>query len=124
MEYKEFVQTVAERAGLSREEAADLTRATLETLGERLSSGEARHLAKHLPDPLPESLSAEGRSEQFGLHDFVVRVSRRTGLTERETTGGVRAVLTTLRETIPDDTFGHAMLQLPGEFLEMVESAT
>lgn len=124
MECKEFFQTVAERAGLSREEAADLTRATLGALGERLSAGEARNLALQLPEPLRESLPVRDKSEQFGLHDFVVRVSNRTGLTVQEATGGVRAVLTTLRETIPDEVFDHAMSQLPGDFQEMVEPTT
>ncbi|MGV9775670.1 DUF2267 domain-containing protein [Streptosporangium sp. NPDC003464] len=121
MEHKELIQTVTERAGLSREEAADLTRATLETLGDRLSAGEARRFALQLPEPLRESLSVRDRIEQFGLHDFVTRVSRRTGLTMQETERGVRAVLTTLREAIPGDVFDNAMSQLPAELQEMAE---
>ncbi|MFF5210201.1 DUF2267 domain-containing protein [Streptosporangium sp. NPDC000396] len=124
MGYKEFVRTVAERAVLSREEAADVTRATLEKLGERLSQGEAHHLAAQLPDSLRESVRIEGRGEQFGLHDLVMGVSRRTGLTEQEATNGVRAVLTTLRETLTDEVFDHVMSQLPGEFQEMATSPT
>jgi uncharacterized protein (DUF2267 family) len=124
MEHKEFVRTVAERASLSREEAADLTRATLETLGDRLSAGEARHLALELPECLRESLHRKDRSEQFGLHDFVKRVSRRTGLTMREATEGVRAVLTRMREVVSTEVFDHAMAQLPAEFQEMVEPVT
>ena len=56
MEAKEFTPTVAERSALSREEAADLTRATLGTLADRLSAGEGCHLARQLPEPLNESL--------------------------------------------------------------------
>ncbi len=124
MEHKEFVQTVAERANLSREAAADLTRVTMETLGDRLSAGEARHLAAELPDFLRESFPVKDRSRQFGLHDFVLRVGKRTGLTVREATDGVRAVLTTLRETVSADGFGQVMSQLPAEFQEMVEPAS
>jgi len=124
MEYKDFIRTVAERAALSREEAADLTRATVETLGDRLSAGEVRGLAGSLPQPLRDSLRVRERGEHFGLHDFVTRVSKRTGLTVAEATTGVRAVLTTLRETIGDEVFGQVMTQLPGEFQEMVKTTT
>ncbi|GIH72453.1 DUF2267 domain-containing protein [Sphaerimonospora thailandensis] len=116
MEYKEFVRLVEERSGLSREEAADLSRATVETLGDRLSAGEARHLAAELPAPLRESLHISERIERFGLRDMVRRVSRRTGLTVEETRGGVSAVLLTLREAVAGEAFDHAMAQLPSEF--------
>lgn len=124
MEYKDFIRTVAERAALSREEAADLARATVETLGDRLSAGEVRRLAESLPDPLRDSLRVRERGEHFGLHDFVTRVSKRTGLTVAEATAGVRAVLTALRESIDDEIFGQVMAQLPGEFQEMVKTTT
>ncbi|MFC0861880.1 DUF2267 domain-containing protein [Sphaerimonospora cavernae] len=116
MEYKEFVRLVEERSGLSREEAADLSRATVETLGDRLSAGEARHLAAELPASLRESLHISERIERFGLRDLVRRVSRRTGLTVAETRGGVSAVLVTLREAVAGEAFDHAMAQLPSEF--------
>ncbi|MEV7012320.1 DUF2267 domain-containing protein [Streptosporangium sp. NPDC051022] len=123
MEHKEFVQTVAERANLSKEAAADLVRVTLETLGDRLSEGEARRLAAQLPGFLRESFPVKDRSHQFGLHDFVMRVGNRIGLTAMEATDGVRAVLTTLREAVPGDAFANAMSQLPAEFQEMAEPA-
>ncbi|MFI6456625.1 DUF2267 domain-containing protein [Streptosporangium amethystogenes] len=124
MEYKDFVHTVAERAALSREEAADLARATVATLGDRLSAGMARRLAISLPEPLRGSLHVRDRIEDFGLRDFVTRVGKHTGLTMKEATAGVRAVLTTLRELIDDEVFDHVLAQLPGEFQEMVETTT
>ena len=36
-----------------------------------------------------------------------------TGLTVRETTDGVRAVFTTLHETLDDEQLDHVMAQLP-----------
>lgn len=117
---KEFFRTVAERSALSREEAADLTRATLGALGERLSATEARHLALRLPEPLGESLGAStGSAEKFGLEEFIRRVSEHTGLTVRETTDGVRAVLTTLHEVVGDEQFDHVLAQLPSGFRDM-----
>lgn len=52
-----------------------------------------------------------------------MRISRRTGLTPKEATGGVRAVLTTLRQTVPGDVFDQAMSQLPAEYQEMAAPA-
>ena len=122
MEAKEFIRTVAERSALSREEAADLTRATLSTLADRLSAGVTRHLALQLPEPLTESLGTRtAAAGKFGLDEFIRRVSEHTGLTVRETTDGVRAVFTTLHETLGDEQFDHAMAQLPDEFRDMAE---
>lgn len=123
MDSREFFSTVAERAALSREEAADLTRASLQTLADRLSSGEARDLLIHLPDPLGEELrSATSAKGGVGLDDFLRKVSRHTGLTLDETTTGVRAVLMTLREVVPGDEYDQAMSQLPHEFRDLVAS--
>jgi uncharacterized protein (DUF2267 family) len=123
MNFKEFTYTVAERAGLSREEAADLTRATLETLADRLSGGEARDLAVRLPEPMGESLRGKKgmAAGNFGLEEFVRRVSEHAGLTVKETTDGVRAVFRTLAEVVPSDHFDQAMSQLPGDFRRMLE---
>jgi uncharacterized protein (DUF2267 family) len=121
VEYKELVQAVATCTGFSRQEAADLTRATLEALSDRLSSGEVIHLVLELPEQLKESLRARHRADDFGLKEFVERVSRHTGLTVRETRQGVRAVLTTLRDAISPEEFDHVMSQLGNEYQEIVE---
>lgn len=122
MEAKQLIRTVAERSALSREEAADLTRATLGTLAHRLSAGEARHLAMRLPEPLNDALGIRtAGAQKFGLDEFIRRVSDHTGLTVQETTDGVRAVLTTLHDALGDEQFDHVMAQLPGGFRDMAE---
>lgn len=123
MDVKEFFQAVADRAGLSRQEAADLTRATLETLALRLSGGEARDLALELPEPLRVSLQ-QGRGEMviFGPDESIRRVRQRTGLSGPEADRGVRAVLSTLQEAISPKEFGHAMSQLGKEYAQLVET--
>lgn len=122
MEAKQLIRTVAERSALSREEAADLTRATLGTLAHRLSAGEARHLAMRLPEPLNDALGIRtAAAQKFGLDEFIRRVSDHTGLTVQETTDGVRAVLTTLHDALGDEQFDHVMAQLPGGFRDMAE---
>ncbi|AGP52839.1 DUF2267 domain-containing protein [Streptomyces rapamycinicus] len=123
MDDREFFQTVAERTQLSRQEAADVTRATLETLAARLSAGEARDLAQELPGHLRESLRrGPEEMEIFDPEESVRRVHLRTGLSEPEADRGVRAVLATLREAVSAEEYGHAMSQLGGEFARMAES--
>jgi uncharacterized protein (DUF2267 family) len=126
VEYKEFIRSVTDRTSLSRQEAADLSRATLEALAERLSDGEATQLALQLPDGLAEYVRPHKRkqAERFGLDEFVRKVSQHTGLTVEETTRGVGAVLTTLREAVSAEEFDDVMSQLPGAFSQLVEAAT
>jgi uncharacterized protein (DUF2267 family) len=122
MDDREFFQAVADRTQLSRQEAADLTRATLETLAHRLSDGEARDLARELPEPLRESLDrGRGEMEHFDPDESVRRVRMRTGVSEEEAGRGVRAVLGTLREAVSQQEFDNAMSQLGSEFARLAE---
>jgi uncharacterized protein (DUF2267 family) len=125
MDARAFYRTVAERTMLSKEEAADLTRAALETLAMRVSAGEVRDLARQLPDPLADAVRSQGKGqERFDLNELIRRVSLRTGLNEAETTAGVRAVLRTLREAVDPKEFNDFMSQLPAEFGRLLESAS
>jgi uncharacterized protein (DUF2267 family) len=121
VEARQLFATVAERAGLSREEAADLTRSAAAALAARLSGGAARDLAERLPEPLAEGLRAGSPAvEKFGREEFVGRVSQHTGLTTDETTAGLRALLATLREELGADAFDQAVSQLPGDIRELI----
>src|SRR6185312_7666400 len=96
MNAHEFYRDVAERAMLSKGEAADLTRAVLEVLAMRVSAGEVRHLIRQLPEELADSVRWNSKGpERFDLDDLILRVSSRTGLTKTETMTGVEAVLLT-----------------------------
>jgi uncharacterized protein (DUF2267 family) len=52
MTYDEFIEAVEQRAHVERDVAEQATRATLETLSERLTGGEADDVAAQLPKPL------------------------------------------------------------------------
>jgi uncharacterized protein (DUF2267 family) len=112
MDDKEFIRAVAEETGLSREESADLARATLETL----------HLAPHLPEGLRASARPQPKQERFDLGELTRRISERTGLNLQETRSGVRAVLRTLRAVVGNEVYDHVMSQLPAEFRDAAES--
>jgi uncharacterized protein (DUF2267 family) len=121
MDFPEFVRAVADRTQLSRQEAADLTRATHELLGRMLSSGEARDLALELPDELVEYVrqGAEHR-ERFDFQEAVRWIAQRTGLAEDESDRGIRAVLAVLREAVTEREFNNAMSQIGHEFLHVI----
>ena len=123
MNANEFYRDVAERAMLSKGEAADLTRAVLEVLAMRVSAGEVRHLIRQLPEELADSVRWNSKGpERFDLDDLILRVSSRTGLTKTETMTGVEAVLLTLREAVDRKEFNDFMSQLPEEFTRLLPS--
>ena len=126
MDERAFFRTVAEHSGLSREEAADLTRASLEALARRLSSGAVRDLVPYLPDGLDAAVrGVKGKpTKRYGLDDAEEQVAERTGLTLDEVHAGFREVLHTLREVVPGEQFERAIDQLPGEFRRLMTEGT
>jgi uncharacterized protein (DUF2267 family) len=123
MDDRAFYLNVSRRTMLSKEESADLSRAVVETIAQRLSAGELRELAGQLPSQLAEVTQRDSKSPvRFGLDEAIRRVSKRTGLTEVETTDGIRAVLTTLRDPVDEREFTHLMSNLPAEFSRLVDA--
>jgi uncharacterized protein (DUF2267 family) len=124
MDARAFYSKVAEGSLLSKEAAADLTRAAIETLALRVSAGEVRDLAAQLPGPLADAIRRNAKSpERFDLDELIKRVGKRTGLNQAETTAGVGAVLATLRESVDETTFDQFMSQLPAEFSRLPEAS-
>ncbi|WP_458248412.1 DUF2267 domain-containing protein [Streptomyces sp. MAI_2237] len=124
MDYNAFLDTVTRRAPVPPEKADPLTRSTLTTLAERLTRGEAQDLASELPKQLKEPLvSPTPEAEDFGLDEFINRVSKRAGVSPDEAREGVRAELNTLKDAVSDGEFRHVISQLPRDF-EALVSAT
>ncbi|MEW1589570.1 DUF2267 domain-containing protein [Micromonospora vinacea] len=127
MEYEDFISTVASRAKVSIDQAATLTRATLETLGDRISAGQAEDIAYQLPGGLddhlrkPPPIRREEHARSFGLDEFVRRVADHPAVDRAHAGAGVRAVFTTLREAVSRDEFNDAVAQLPKEFRQVFE---
>ncbi|RQW88472.1 DUF2267 domain-containing protein [Micromonospora globispora] len=125
MEYEDFINAVALRAKVSTDQAATLTRVTLETLAGRISAGQAENLAYQLPtgldDCLRQPLRREHATSSFGLEEFVQRVADRPDVDRALAGAGVGAVLTTLREAVTRDQFDDTVAQLPKEFWQVIE---
>jgi uncharacterized protein (DUF2267 family) len=124
-----MARAVAERTGLSREEAADLSWAVLEGLADQLSEGEAKRLAADFPTfpGLADQSQPSGRrtkeAHPLKVDEFIRRVSEHTGLPDDEATAGIRAVLGTLRDSLSADAYGHLVGQLPVGYTELAENA-
>ena len=101
MRYDEFVDRVLEKSGLdSREQAIDITKATLETLGERLDRKVLRGVASQLPDELKELLLSRGDTDVYEVQEFYRRVGARADTKYNEAAKQAKAVIGVLQEAI------------------------
>jgi uncharacterized protein (DUF2267 family) len=124
VKFEEFVKEVADRAGTSRDEAESLIRATLRTLAERLSGGEAEDLRAQLPRQLQaELIPPQEEAQGFGVEEFAQRVAARSGTDEAVAGAGVVAVLSVIRDAVSPGEFDDVLSQLGRDFAELVEAA-
>ncbi len=127
MKHDEFIGQVQHRARLgSRGEAERATRATLETLAERLAGGEAKNLASQLPQEIGEHLRREwsGIGERFSLDEFFRRVSLREGVDLPDAIFHARAVIEVVSEAVSKGEMDDVRAQLPAEFDRLFESGS
>lgn len=122
MDGSEFVHSVARRSGVPQPQAEVLTRATLQTLAERLTAGEARDLGEQLPRELRDDLcQAQGGAEPFGLAEFIQRVSARAGVDATLADRTVPAVFKTICKEVTSEELDDVLAQLPAEFRDVRE---
>jgi uncharacterized protein (DUF2267 family) len=125
MKYEEFIDRVAESAGVSKQEAEALTHAALVTLAERITGGEARDLAAQLPIPLGNPLMpAKEEAEAFSFTEFVRRTAERAGTDPQTAEIAVDAVMATLRDAVTPGEFDDVISQLPEDFKRLAAPKT
>jgi uncharacterized protein (DUF2267 family) len=117
--YEDFLAAVQRRADLDRDLAEAFVEATLTTLAERITRGEAEDLAAELPPELRPWLEHTGaEAERFSAREFVRRVAHRVPvLNQRDVETAVSAVLVTLREAVSDKEVRDMFSQLPDDML-------
>ncbi len=126
MKYDEFLGQVQHRARLgSHAEAERATRATLETLAERLAGGEARDLAAQLPPDLAHFLQPPdaGIGTKLTLDEFFEAVSMREGVDLEEATFHARVVIGVLTEAVSQGEIQDVRVQLPAAFTQLFNVA-
>lgn len=123
MQYPEFLRRVEELIGTTQS-ASDTQRAaeqainaTLETLSERITGGEAKDLASQLPEEIqaPLERSAE-QAETFSLEEFYERVAQREGVDTDTARRDAAAVMTVLGVAVSSGQLEDLRSQLPSEF--------
>ena len=121
MQFDDFITRVQEQARLdTREESVQLTRAVLETLGERLDRKVRNGLEAQLPNELKEFLLARAEhGDLYDVHEFYNRVGARADLTYRDATERTRQVISVLREAIPGGEIEDIREDLPPEYQEL-----
>jgi uncharacterized protein (DUF2267 family) len=119
-----FIRTIEQAAGILPEEAERAARATLETLGERITGGEAEDIARFLPRELRPILeSASALAEPFDMEEFVRRVARREGVDEATARLHARAVFVALGRAVAPGELRDMAAQLPKDFDELLRAA-
>jgi uncharacterized protein (DUF2267 family) len=124
MLYATFLTEVERLTGLTREEAERATQATLRTLAERITGGEARAIAPHLPRELRACLdAADEKAERFDHDEFLARVARREGVDREAAEDHARAVFRVLGMAVAPGELYDMAAQLPKDFEPLLEAA-
>jgi len=123
MDYDRFLALVQRTAEVDGELAERTTRATMETLAERLLPGETRDLAEQVPDELARWLSPRGQRAAFDAEEFVRRVAEREGIDVATAEKHVKAVFYALSRAITRDEFDDMVSELPKDYRPLLEKA-
>jgi len=111
------VRNLAEVAGY--EEAQKFTRATLETLRERLAGNEPSNLAAQLPPEIATYVEGSGGGEPFSVEEFYDRVAKREGVSRDEAVRHARAVATVMQTAVTGGEIDDVRSQLGDEYEEL-----
>lgn len=127
MDRDDVVDAVHRRAETdSSGSAAAVTRATLATLGERVSAGEAEDLAACLPGGLADAVGDGGDEDPpgFPVEEFLDRVRERAdGAADGDTEARVVAVTAAIAEAGCRNELSVAREQLPHEYAALFDTA-
>ncbi|MBE9215919.1 DUF2267 domain-containing protein [Plectonema cf. radiosum LEGE 06105] len=122
MKYDEFIKHVQSVAQVdSREQTERVTRATLETIKERIVGDEAKDLAAQLPEEIAQYL--RGRESENGQHfklqEFIERVSKKADVESTDAIMHVRAVFTVLQNAVSPGEFADFKHNFSDDYAEL-----
>ena len=121
MQTHDFLGQVQTKAHLPTLDAAlRATRATLETLAERLGPTESRQLGAQLPPEIQECLWTDTPgSEWFSSDECLDRVSEREGVEQPESTNHALAVIEVLGQAVPALEMIDVLDHLPADYARL-----
>jgi uncharacterized protein (DUF2267 family) len=123
MDYQAFIETVREAARIDDDEAGRAACATLTTLSERITAGEAEDMAERLPPELGSCLKPTPRPEPFHLDTFVERLAMRAHVDRASAERDAKAVFAALWAALGPDEFHDMRSQLPRDFHPLLDEA-
>ncbi|MCF6525634.1 DUF2267 domain-containing protein [Streptomyces sp. JJ36] len=132
MQHDEFIGQVQARAHLdSRGAAEGATRATLETLAERIQATQAENLADQLPTEIGENLRRVALAPdepvtgaRMSRQEFFDRVAQRGGLDGPQAVHAARCVMEVVDEATTGDFAGKVRSSLDEELAEVLLSGS
>jgi uncharacterized protein (DUF2267 family) len=127
MQFHEFLGQVQSRARLSSlGDAETATRATCETLRERLAGGEPKDIASQLPNEIAKCFEAPQREnpERFDVKEFFRRVSERASIEAEDAAFQSRAVLEVLQEAVSPGEVSDIRAQLTDDYQALFEAGS
>ncbi len=116
MDHDAFVGAVMQAAAIDRDDAERTVRATLTTLGERISAGAARDLAAQLPPELAPRLNVDEHSQRFDVDEFLRRLAERSGVDREAALQRARSVFAVLAQAISPSELDDVASELPKDF--------
>lgn len=121
MKYDEFVDRVAERAGITdRAEAERTAVVVLQELTDRITGDEAWDLLAQLPAQLKTSVIISPAALPLTADEFVERVAGELQIPTEEARTRVRAVFGTLREAVTWGELEDVVAQLDPEYADLL----
>lgn len=123
MDYDEFLNGVRQRTELDSDTAARVTRATLQTLGDRLSVGQAADMAERLHPALQMDLRTETNAEGLDLEEFARRVAERAGVRRDDALRYAAGVFATLGDAVGPKEIADMAAEFPVEYTPLVTQA-
>lgn len=123
----DVIGEIAARTGLPRERAGAAVDAVLETLGRRITAGEAHDLADRLPEALREPLLRGARrfeeARRLSLNEFLALVAGHEHVSLDEAREHTRAVLAQVGELAGGKELSDVAAQLPRDFADVLPTS-
>jgi len=122
MNYDQFIKAVKDSGQFaSRDAAIKATKATLETLRERLLGDEAGNLAAQLPADLAECLRGrEGQmGDNFKIDEFYRRISEREGVDTNTAATHAKTVISVLSQAVSAGEFADIRINFGKDYDEL-----
>jgi uncharacterized protein (DUF2267 family) len=124
---QQLMQLIAERSGLSAEDARRATEAVLEALAERLPDEEVAALVNRLPDdlhaPLERGRASRTAPRRLDVDGFLELVGERMQTDPLQARERARAVLQVLVEALDDTMVAALLRELPDDYADLLAPA-